>query len=249
MDNHIGKTQSMQTRDGLINVRDPRQFIELLQIGRNGVDWRLALEGEQLARLGNGDRLDHQPHILVGGEPAEPCQALDGDVAIGDKHRRGGQLIGLRSEMADSHRVGCPHVVDGGHHLAVPVEDRQVDTSRSRASFDQAGIDSGGAAGLHDHQSVGIIADVRHQSHLDAKPRQVLRDVAPHPAGRHRDLADIRGSAQERAPAAAFHIHIGAADDNDTRHQKSVGAPPSRLRRSTKSLSSSRIAGSICGSW
>ena len=32
-----------------------------------------------------------------------------------------------------------------------------------------------------------------------------------------------------------------------TGHQKSVGAPPSRLRRSTKASSSSRMAGSIGG--
>ena len=248
--NHdVGKTQPMQLGDRRHRVGLGGQRFKLLQIGRDGEGWRRAGEFQELPPLRHGDRLDQQWHMNFLGEMAEPGEAGQRNIAIGHQHVGGRETLRPRLEIVDRHLLRGPHVVDRHGHLAGLIENRQIDAGRRRGGFDHFRVDASTAAGVADQAAVRIIADETCERCLNFEAGQVLGDVAADATSRHRDFARVRSPGNDRRSGPALDVGVGTADDDDLGHQKSVGAPPSRRRRSTKASSSSRMAGSMAGSW
>ena len=136
------------------------------------------------------------------------------------------------------------HGVQRTLQFAMAVEDDEIGAGGSRAAQRQRKIDTRRSGCLAYQPAIGIIAQHGEKRNVEPKPRQVLGNVAGNTAHRHRHLAGVRRRAHEGAAGPALDVNVRTADDNDARHgdQKSVGAPPSALRRSTKALSSSFTA-------
>ena len=109
-------------------------------------------------------------------------------------------------------------------------------------------IDRRIGAGPPQQLPIRIIAQRGDERHGYAEIGQVLGNVAANATRRDCYLARVRYGGHEGSARTALDVDVGTANDDDARHQKSVGAPPSALRFSTKALSSSLIAGSMAGS-
>lgn len=75
-----------------------------------------------------------------------------------------------------------------------------------------AHIDPGALAHLQQVVAVLIVAHRSQQASIGAKARQVLGDVAPHPAGGGAYPARVGIADAQVVVAAATDIHVGAAD-------------------------------------
>ncbi len=122
------------------------------------------------------------------------------------KPRQGGEPG--RCELVDD-----PHVVDGAAHFAAAIVQAEV-TGGGLAVQHQhlAHVDAGALAHLQQVMAVLIVAHRGQQPGVSAKARQVLGDVAPHPAGGGAHPARVGVADAQVVVAAATDIHVGTTD-------------------------------------
>jgi len=193
------------------------------------------------------DRLDQEPCAAAAGARHKPVQTGGREVAVGDDEGSlcEDRLPGL--EIMGRKPFGRRHVIDGGQKLALAIEKRQIGAGWVATDDEAIDIDTGAPRGAAEVVATLVIADPGNEGDIGAEQAEIVGDVAGDTAGRLAHPAGIGGGGDEGPIDPALDVDIGAADDDDPRHQKSVGAPPSVIRRATKSPSSSLMAVSRAG--